>query len=328
VSASAPSDADVTATAARYRRFAEVEARGLSPRYEEWALGVAADPDLCARIAALPTAKQQVNLVFGAARLHGAPLGPWTQARDWMRERWDELVPTILARATQTNEAGRCATLLPVLADIPGPLALLEVGASAGLCLVPDRYGYRYETAAGTVGIGTDAAVVLPCSLSGAEPPQRRPDVVWRAGIDLNPLDAGDPDDRAWLEALVWPEHEDRRARLTAASAVVADDPPRIVRGDLVAQLPALAAQAPPDATLVVFHTAVLVYLSTDDRARFRDEVARAGAVWVSNEAPGVFGDIDARLPAGVDTRGTFVLSRDGSPVALTHPHGRWYRGL
>jgi hypothetical protein len=60
-----------------YRRFAEVEARGLSPMYEEWALGVAADAELCARIEALPAAKRQVNLVFAAARLHGVPLGPW-----------------------------------------------------------------------------------------------------------------------------------------------------------------------------------------------------------------------------------------------------------
>ncbi len=40
-----------------------------------------------------------------------------------------------MSKRTQTNEPGRCAVLLPLLAALPQPLALLEVGASAGLCL-------------------------------------------------------------------------------------------------------------------------------------------------------------------------------------------------
>jgi hypothetical protein len=315
-----------------YRRFAEVEAHGLSPMYEEWALGVARDPELCALIDALPEPKRQVNLMFAAARWHGVPLGPWDAAREWMLAHWAELVPTILTRATQTNEAGRCATLLPVLARVDGPLALLEVGASAGLCLFPDRYGYRYTTEDGTTELGPGREVILPCDLVGVVAPEHLPEVTWRAGIDLNPLDLTDAGDRAWLEALVWPEHEDRRARLAAASLVVAADPPRIVRGDLVDRLIETAVQAPDDATLVIYHSAVLVYLSPERRAAFRERVRaiaeRRPVVWVSNEAPGVFGDVDAALPTDLDTRGTFVLSVDGAPVALTQPHGRAYRAL
>jgi hypothetical protein len=325
----------VTPAGELYRRFAEVEARGLSPMYEEWALGVAGDPGLCALIDALPDAKRQVNLVFGAARLHGVPLGPWPAAREWMLSHWDALVPTILTRATQTNEAGRCATLLPVLAGIPGPVALLEVGASAGLCLLPDRYGYRYRVGGAETAVDPPSGpsrVILSCELVGVEPPARVPEVVWRAGIDLHPLDASDATDAAWLEALVWPEHDDRRERLRAAAAVAATDPPRVVAGDLVERLEEVAAGAPERATLVVFHSAVLVYLSPGDRARFRERLARLAArrstVWIANEAPGVFPDIDERLPAGLDTRGTFVLSADGTPRALVHPHGRRFHAV
>ena len=106
------------------------------------------------------------------------------------------------ARATQTNEAGRCAVLLPVLAALPQPLALLEVGASAGLCLYPDRYAYRYGDQ--VLGAGEP---VLDCAATGVAPPPARPEVVWRAGLDLNPLDVTDPADVAWLDALIWPEH-------------------------------------------------------------------------------------------------------------------------
>ncbi|MFE1255308.1 DUF2332 family protein, partial [Streptomyces fungicidicus] len=62
----------------------------------------------------------------------------------WVVRHWGQVSSLMLARMTQTNESARCATLLPVLAALPQPLALIEVGASAGLCLYPDRYRYRY----------------------------------------------------------------------------------------------------------------------------------------------------------------------------------------
>jgi hypothetical protein len=106
---------------------------------------------------------------------------------------WDAVRATVLARATQTNEVGRCATLLPVLAGLPGPLALIEVGASAGLCLYPDRCSYRYSGSRGDVALDPAAGpspVVLECRLDGDVPlPDALPDVVWRGGVDLYPLD-------------------------------------------------------------------------------------------------------------------------------------------
>src|SRR5580658_4347102 len=77
-----------------------------------------------------------------------------------------------------------------------------------------------------------------------------------------NPLDVRNPDDMTWLETLVWPDQPERLARLRAAIQVARTDPPRIVAGDLLTSLPSLAAEAPKDATLVVFHTAVLAYVA------------------------------------------------------------------
>src|SRR5690606_27984331 len=131
-------------TAQRYRAFAEVEARGLSDCYEGWALGVADDAATVALIDELPPAKRQPNLVFSAARLLGAPVSGFADFRGWLVANWREVARVCLSRSTQTNEPGRCATLLPALAAVPGPLALIEVGASAGLCLYPNQYSYRY----------------------------------------------------------------------------------------------------------------------------------------------------------------------------------------
>jgi hypothetical protein len=316
-------------TAEHYRVFGAREARGSSATYEDWALGVADDAEALALIDGLPRQKRQANLVFAAARVAGVPVAPWADARPRLLALWPRIREVALTHATQTNEAARCAVLLPQLARIPGPLALLEVGASAGLCLYPDRYAYRYATPDGAVtrldpAIPTD--VVIDCAITDADLPTRLPEVVWRAGIDLNPLDPADPDTLAWLDALVWPEHDDRRARLRAAAAVAASDPAPIRAGDLNDLIADAAASAPADATLVVFHTAVLAYLAPEDRTRFHRTMAGTDAVWLSNEGVGVFPEFERMLPP--DHRHSFVLAVNGEPVALTHPHGRSYRGL
>ncbi len=154
------------------------------------------------------------------------------------------------------------------------------------------------------------------------------PDVVWRGGVDLNPIDVTDADSLNWLEVLVWPEHDERRDRLRAAARIVAQDPPLLVAGDLNAEVANLAAQAPDDATLVVFHSAVLAYLEVEDRNRFVDQVSALDAVWLSNEGVAVLPEVAAQLPTGIAVNGDFVLAKNGVPVALTAPHGQYYRAL
>ena len=127
-----------------YRRWARVEADERSPRYAEWARGVAADEALCAALAELEPIKRQPNLLFAAARFEGVPLQPWTDVRDMIAGSWNRIRSTMLARMTQTNEARRMATQLPAIAHLRGPVALVDVGASAGLCLYPDRWRYRF----------------------------------------------------------------------------------------------------------------------------------------------------------------------------------------
>lgn len=127
-------------TAENYRRFAEREARGKSALYEELAAGVATDDEVLALIDSLPTGKRQPNLVLAAVRFVAGTPGGYEQFRRALIDGWARVRAVVLSRSTQTNEVGRCASLVPLLAELPQPVALLEVGASAGLCLLLEHY--------------------------------------------------------------------------------------------------------------------------------------------------------------------------------------------
>jgi hypothetical protein len=310
-------------TAENYRAFA-VDALGRSAHYAELATAVAGDPLVLAFLDTLPKAKRQPNLLFAAAcYLLGEP-ADLAALRMLVSGRRDQLARTMLTRRTQTNEPARCATLLPALALLPGPLALIEVGASAGLTLLVDRYSYDYD---GHLVHGTDAgAPLLECHLEGQVPlPARVPEVVWRAGLDLNPLDVTDDDDVRWLECLLWPGETGRRERLAAAIDTARHSQPRVYRGDLLTDVPALVRQAPSGPTLVIYHSAVLAYLTASERAQFAELVRTLNATWLSNEGPGVL----AGVPIPERDGSSFVLVQDGAnPVAFTDPHGTWLRWL
>ncbi|NNH69078.1 DUF2332 domain-containing protein [Nocardia uniformis] len=319
-------------TADRYARFAEFEARGHSPCYEQWCRGIAGDAELLALIDELPRAKRQPNLVLGAARHLGVEPSEFAEFKRWLLRHWDGVAAVAGSRATQTNEAGRTAVLLPLLAALPGPLSLIEIGASAGLCLYPDRFSYRYD---GAVSIDPDdgaSPVVLPCVTAGNPPlPQRLPTVVHRAGVDVNPLDINDPEDIRWLESLVWPEQTHRLQRLRSVVDIARTDPPHLSRGNLVDAVPDLVRAAPADTSVVVFGSAVLGYLDRAARTIFEQRVHALPCHWISNEAVGVVESVVGRLPKAVTaSRADFVLTMDGEPVAYAGPHGQsldWFAG-
>jgi hypothetical protein len=295
-----------------YRDFAIHDAPGRSPLYGELAAGVAEDREILAWLDGLPVGKRQPNLLFASYRaLAGTPSG-WPEFRAVLGERRDEIEAVMRERRTQTNEPARCALMLPLLAALPQPLALLEVGSSAGLCLLPDHYGYDYD--GHRLGNG---APTLRCTPEGPVPlPDRLPEVVWRAGLDLEPIDIDDPERVRWLELLIWPGEEYRLETLRGALEVARTVRPRVVRGDLTtSDLDELAAEAPRDATLVIFHTAVLYYVPSAGRATFRETVQRLGATWLACEAHDV-------LDLPEVNKAMMALARDGERVAWADGHG------
>ncbi|MFN6056865.1 MAG: DUF2332 domain-containing protein [Paracoccaceae bacterium] len=318
----------MNAIAERYRRFAREEAAGRSGAYESLAKWVAESSVALAFLDRHPPERQQPNLLFAALRhVAGTPLS--AKELDHAIDAHAEAIAEVMnARTTQTNEPGRCAALLPALARIEGPLALIEVGASAGLCLLPDAYGYDWGASKLAPPAWSRAiAPVFLCRASENTPlPVRHPEIVWRAGLDLNPLNVSNDEDVAWLETLVWPEHQERLAHLRQAIGIARVECPRVVAGDLRRDLPALIAEAPGDATLVVFHTAVLSYVGDPgERDAFADRMINdPKVIWLSNESPRTFPRIaEIARPVYEDM---FLMAVDGQPLAWTGPHGQEVR--
>ena len=309
-------------TAEWYARAA-VELEATSERQVSWAYGVADDPELLVLLDELPRERRQPSLVFAVAAWCGAPAVAYPEWRDFVVANWGAIAAAAGSRRTQTNEIGRCIPLLAGLSAFGGPIALVELGAAAGLCLALDRYEYRFDDQP-LIGVGSP---MLTTTTSGdGATPTRMPEIVWRAGVDLAPLDVRDADDVRWLEALLPPDRPTRIARLRAAIAAVRADPPRVVAGDALATLPALAAEAraaAPHATLVVASLGTAVYLPPADRAALPDAVAALGAHLVAFETAAALPGIPervARMHAPEPT--PFVLSVDGAPLAYASAHG------
>lgn len=186
----------------------------------------------------------------------------FSSLKDFCDCRAADIVPLLETRRVQTNEVNRCGIFLPafdVVFELAGrrPLALVDVGTSAGLNLLWDKFAYSYDS---ILGVGpADSALHIHCKLIGSSRPPipaHFPPVRKRVGIDLQPVDVHDPDQRLWLESLVWPDHPHRLLRLKAAIDVALRTPLELVRGDARKVLPTVVATIPRDLTCCLFHSA------------------------------------------------------------------------
>ena len=322
---------DPTEIQTRYRRHAAE--MSTSRCYESWASGVAGDPEVMDRLQELPNDKQQANLVFAAARWHGLQPGPYADLRSLLLgPEWPSIRATILSRLTQTNEVGRLTALVPALGLLgEAPLALVELGASAGLCLYPDAYDYVWEGIGELTG--SDGPSLSTHATGPVPVPAKHPDIVARVGVDLNPLDVTNAEDMSWLQALIWPEHQARHDRLAAGIRTATSAPPQILAGDMLERLDeALTLADASGGTPVVHHSAAVAYLDPDSRdrveLRMRELVRTGRCHWISLEGPRVLPSLAASAPHRPDSEHQFCLAVDGQAVAWAQGHGTHLRWL
>lgn len=260
---------------------------------------------------------------------------------------WAALAPLLAGKALlpwldsapQTNEVGRSAVLmagfLTIAAETALPLGLLELGCSAGLNLVPDRYCHRLgQRTAGQ----PDSCLRLEPEWEGADPPAARLDIAWRAGVDLNPLDVANPGERNRMLAYIWPDQPQRLDRMARAMAIVAENPPEIVRGDAADFVEARVRPEQGVAT-TVYHSIAFQYFPAETQARIRAHMEQAGAqatpaaplAWLRYEMEvGPDGGTTSESPTlrltlwpGKDPSRRRDSGRDDRLLARAHPHGK-----
>ena len=338
-----------------WRNFAEHEAGPYSPLYAAIGRTVAADPQLVERILEDFPPHAHMPIFFLAAVhdlvLRGTddPLGRVYADHDvdaaptaflaFVDSHWDAIVDLLQRRRVQTNECGRSAVIALALAKaatLYGPPAvLLDAGASAGLNLLYDRFHLDY----GVLGsLGEQASSVhVACEVRTPEYvlPPRVPAIATRIGIDREPIDVTNEDDRRWLLACVWPD-TGRLERTADALDLAVSDPPDVRRGDMVTDVAPMIDALDGDGVVCVMTSWAAGYLSARERdalaASLDDVGTRREVWWLSLEGPGVVDLFD--VP---DTPGTFEVmpsvvgiarfhqgARDARALAHVHPHGHW----
>ena len=205
-----------------------------------------------------------LRLLGGLHYLVLAGLAGWDDLDGTLEHHAEFLLRWCSEQDVQTNEVQRSWGLLPAFLSLADgrPFDLLELGPSAGLNLVWDRYRYRYSNATwgdGALELSGDDRVPPPVELFS-----RSVSVARRRGIDLNPVDVTTEHGARLLQAFVWPDQLDRLERLRRAIDVVRADPPELLRGDYVRDLPGVLRDRVPGAQLVVFQTASIMYAGED----------------------------------------------------------------
>jgi hypothetical protein len=190
-----------------------------------------------------------------------------------------DLLEAYVGRAPQTNEVARSAMLLGGFLTIAEaarrPLAVLEIGASAGLNLLFDRY--RFDLGSWAWG-ATDGIPTIDAAWDGPRPPVADLDIVERRGCDRNPLDLRDEETRRRLRSYVWADQKDRLLRLDQAIATALENPPLVERAHAADWLELRLAEPRPGRATTIVHSIVWQYLSRDEQGRIAGAIARHGA--------------------------------------------------
>lgn len=343
--------------------FSRGKAQAYSPSYAFVSARMADDPSLL-YLLGHARSRPPVDLFFAAVQYvarrsrsrlagffdHG--IGGWPSPdrlyrdfREFCLGNSQPIISVLTNRHVQTNEPARSGALLAGLALVAQraggrPIHLLELGASAGLLLIFDRYRYRFRRPDGTttliegVASGLHRPAEFVIDLRGSAPQNlAMPAVAQRSGIDLNPVDLTDPDSARWLSSFVWPEEQERRERIEWAAGSAAVDPPRIVRGDaadlltdevdrfldgLVCVFHSHAFKQFPEAAQQRLDQALTRYIEADRCVRLAFEGNWRGSP-VPRERP---------LPSGTYA-GLGITDRTGSQwVAVGSSRGKWIEYL
>jgi hypothetical protein len=357
----------------------EVAAGWSAPGSPDWRLtaalfeSIAADDELLAGLAGLPEDRLPALLASAAICLlirrdkpaglieyfpqpGGAQpefdAGFFAAVRAFVSANLYAILAECSTRHYQMNEVARCGQValgLTASSDqAAGPVALVDIGTGAGLGLWLDAYQYRIG---GKLSGEPAAGLTLDCQVRGQlkPPPVMLPPIAERVGIDIDPIDLGDPAAREWLVACTPPEAS-ALARLAGAIGVVGNGS-RVVAGDAVELLPEVLARLPVGRPAVIVDTYMAVFLPDHRRELLLAVLARASRArpltWLSLDPLVPLGRLGQRSVQGIAVPATLVddyqrhgvfavlgavtfdgQGQHGRLLARAHPAGGWVEWL
>ncbi|PGS41454.1 hypothetical protein COC58_14155 [Bacillus cereus] len=287
-----------------FRNFSEKECKGSSDLYENLSLRIAEDEEILALVSHAQIGQPIPNLLFGAVHylllkgnshvlkqyygsLVSTPEKDLDQAfhhfKDFCQLHREEIIAILKTKLVQTNEVRRCTYLYPsfcyMFNKVNKPLALIEIGTSAGLQLFWDQYCYSYGTEKVYGNINSKAQ--LKSEIKGENQPfllQQSPPVTERIGLDLHINDLNDEEDYLWLRSLIWPEHKERLEMFDHAATYLKEQSVKLIEGDGVSLLSEIEEQIPEDSVICVFHTHVANQIPESEKHKLVKQIKEIGA--------------------------------------------------
>lgn len=330
----------------QFQTFAN-EVDETSELYKNLALKVAQDEDILSIAESSRGGQPRPNLLFGAVHylLLGGKSNPLSRYypsitmdpespefafpafRKFVLTHEGEIMPLLSERLVQTNEVQRSAYLYPSIATTyrlfdDRPISLIELGASAGFNLLWDQYLYQFGDAE-PVGL-KGSSLTLTSHFRGPNRPDLSggfPVVSRRIGIDLHPIDLMDQDQVLWLQALIWPEHFERKARLNKAIRIAMVNPVEIIQGNAIETLQDLLAKTPSSEIAYVYHTHVANQMSQEERDRLLWMIDEFGK---RQDVVHIHNNIEPHIHATIYRNG----ERIDMPLAKSDGHANWIEWL
>ena len=324
-----------------FKRFAIYECKGSSSLYALLSQSIAEDSDLLELAANCRNGLPTPNLFLGAVNFirqregesHLSSYYSLTKAvdhdlypafKEFALSHKTEVINLLKTRRVQTNEVNRSTYIYPMLCEIHKlanrPLAVVEIGAAAGLNLCCDRY--RYE--AGDLIYGDlYSELTLRCEFRSPFPYgeiKPSPILTRRVAIDINTIDMNKEEDRNWMKALIWPEHLDRQKRFDTALSIARQTDIEYVEGNGVDLLEGLLTGESADTGICVFHTHVANQMTAEDRARL---VAKIDSLSSRYNVFHLYNNIGSAMLQLVHYAGG---ERRHLNLADTEGHGKWVR--
>jgi hypothetical protein len=331
----------------RFKVFANRECKGSSKLYETLSLSIADDIELLLIAANSREGQPIPNLFLGSVHyllLKGInhelkeyyssivsnprePRTAFAPFRDFCLLNKTAIIHLLKTKLVQTNEVRRCAYLYPSFCRIYNkadrPLALIEIGTSAGLQLLWDQYSYSYNST--EVYGNTHSTLKIESEIQGEKSPfllKNTPPVTSRIGIDLHINDLKHPESYLWLKALIWPEHKERIIHFEQAVECLKDEPLELIEGDGVKLLPEIVSRIPLGAVVCIFHTHVANQIPLEGKHELLELIRNIG------QKRDVFHLYNNMWDSALHLDYYLDGEEFKETLAETEGHGRWFQWM